>query len=123
MEATYGISADRVAELERRICALEARAGGGFFTDPALRMRQEAEALVLRHGEAVDKTAASRILGVTRVTVYAMLADGRVAYAADGRRVDVASIAAYLTKKAESNARRSRSKRTRKTEGKKHECA
>lgn len=53
------------------------------------------DALVDRYGEFVDKTVAARILGVTRATVYKMIADGRIEAACGGERVDVRSIARY----------------------------
>ena len=55
-----------------------------------------AHAQVAQYGEYVDKTATARILGVTRATVYAMLADGRIEGACSGRRVAVRSIARYM---------------------------
>ena len=79
----------RLEDLERRVAALETknRSGGrGTF----------AEYLIETYGECVDKTAAARILGVTRATIYAMLADGRLSGSCEGRRVDVRSIARYL---------------------------
>ena len=86
---------DRIAELEQRVMALEKNAQiGELFRDESL-MRTEKE-LIDVHGKYVDKTTAARILGVTRATVYAMLADGRIEGACSGRRVDVRSIARYL---------------------------
>ena len=65
-----------------------------------------------RSGEYVDKTVAARILGVTRATVYAMLADGRIDGACAGRRVDVRSIARYMIRPdAESDGRRRRGRK------------
>lgn len=52
--------------------------------------------LLEKYGECVDKTVAAKILGVTRCTVYAMLADGRIRAAMGGRRVDVRSIARFM---------------------------
>ena len=83
---------ERVAELERRVRALEECARLALGGE-----RSKEDELVSRYGEYVDKTVAARILGVTRVTVYAMLADGRILGACAGRRVDVRSIARYLT--------------------------
>ena len=86
----------------------------------------------MRYGEYVDKTVASRILGVTRVTVYAMLADGRILGGCEGRRVDVRSIARYLTtRQPGAHTRGGRAEKAReagkdegkKTEGNGHECA
>ena len=104
MEAAYGMSAERMADLERRVLALEARTRDPIFAGVP-GSRAAGDDLVYRYGEAVDKTAASKILGVTRVTVYAMLADGRIALWQDGRHVDVRSIAACLAKR---NGRRTR---------------
>lgn len=60
------------------------------------RYKTAEEALVAQYGESVDKSLAARIMGVTRSTVYAMLADGRVEAAGGGKRVNVRSIARYL---------------------------
>lgn len=104
MEAALGMSAEKMADLERRVLALEARTREPIWGGvPGSRMPDDD--LVYRYGEAVDKTAASKILGVTRVTVYAMLADGRIALSEDGRRVDVRSIAACLAKRKGRSAR------------------
>ena len=85
---------ERVAELEKRMLMLEEQAQQALSL---MRSRGKEEELVSRYGEYVDKTVAAKILGVTRVTVYAMLADGRILGACAGRRVDVRSIARYLT--------------------------
>lgn len=97
METAKGISTDRMADLERRVQLLEAHARSAAWGAEGITLRRE-EALVERYGESVDKTVASRMLGVTRATVYAMLADGRIAGACEGRRVDVRSIARYLSR-------------------------
>lgn len=99
MEAKKGITAEQIADLERRVQALEERTRKAIWGEHAVRMRRE-EALVGQYGESVDKTVAAKMLGVTRATVYAMLADGRIAPACAGRRVDVRSIAGYLTQRA-----------------------
>lgn len=65
-----------------------------LFWDDSL-MRKEEE-LIYKYGEYVYKSTAARILGVSRATVYAMLADGRIMGACSGRRVDVRSIARYI---------------------------
>lgn len=57
--------------------------------------------LIRRYGWFVDKSTAAQILDVTRATVYAMLKDGRITGACDGKRVDVLSIAAYIERRAE----------------------
>ena len=96
MEAAREISAEQVAELERRIQALEART----LSEPVSQRREAS--LVERYGESVDKTSAAKLLGVTRSTVYTMLSDGRILGACGGRRVDVRSIARYLSQPAHS---------------------
>lgn len=90
------IEEGKVAELERRVLALEAYAVSAMYQGFGV-MQLEAE-LTARYGDYVDKTVAARILGVTRTTVYAMLADGRIKAACEGRRVSVRSIAQYLQK-------------------------
>ena len=86
---------ERMDKLEQRVLALEKLAQiGELFRDDSL-MRTEKE-LVDMYGKYVDKSTAARILGVTRATVYAMLADGRIEGACEGKRVDVRSIARYL---------------------------
>lgn len=52
--------------------------------------------LIEHYGYIVNKRTAAQILGVNRVTVYAMLKDGRLKGACDGTKVDVRSIAAYI---------------------------
>ena len=86
---------ERMDKLEQRVLALEKLAQiGELLRDDSL-MRTEKE-LVDSYGEHVDKSTAARILGVTRATVYAMLADGRIEGACEGKRVDVRSIARYM---------------------------
>ena len=86
---------DRIAELEPRVLTREKLAQiGELFRDESL-MRTEKE-LVDMHGTYVDKSTAAKILGVCRATVYAMLADGRIEGACEGKRVDVRSIARYI---------------------------
>ena len=80
----------RIAELEQRLLMLERWAQR--MTAVEKEGTQSEESLVLR----VDKTTAGYILGVTRSTVYAMIADGRVQASSDGKRVSVRSIARYL---------------------------
>lgn len=86
----------RMADLERRVLALEERTRKVLWNDEHPRCR--AEDLAEKYGEYVDKTVAARILGVTRATVYTMLADGRIKGACEGRRVSVSSIAQYMQK-------------------------
>ena len=78
------MSLQRMADLERRVLALEERTRRSLWTREEELARKE-EALVAQYGEYVDKTATAKILGVTRATVYAMLADGRMQRAARGR--------------------------------------
>lgn len=86
----------RVEALEQRMSEFE-----HFLKCP---LRQEEEETVLRkaaelgwqYGDHTSKTEAARILGVTRATVYAMLADGRIKGAYEGMYVDVRSIAEYM---------------------------
>lgn len=101
MEARYEMSAERMADLERRVLALEERTRRVLWHSGLSEASREDE-LAQQYGEYVDKTVAAKILGVTRATVYAMLADGRILGACAGRRVDVRSIARYLTRPAES---------------------
>ena len=89
------LSSERMADLERRVLALEERARRALWCEELVRQDKE-EALVGQYGDCVDKTVAAKILGVTRATVYAMLADGRISAACAGRRVDVRSIARYM---------------------------
>lgn len=100
METAKRISAERIEELERRVRVLEARVRNGMRNGETAETGavNREEALVERYGECVDKTVASRLLGVTRATVYTMLADGRIDGSCEGRRVDVRSIARYLSR-------------------------
>lgn len=52
-----------------------------------------------KYGEYVDKVTAAGLLNVTRQTVYAMLADGRLQSGYNGKRVSVRSIASYMNMK------------------------
>ena len=98
---------ERMDKLEQRVLTLEKLAQiGELFRDESL-MRTEKE-LVDMHGTYVDKSTAARILGVTRATVYAMLADGRIEGACEGKRVDVRSIARYLCAGEKPKNRRNR---------------
>ena len=95
VEATMEMSMQRMADLERRVLALEERTRRSLWTQEAAQASKEEE-LLGRYGEYVDKTMTAKILGVTRATVYAMLADGRIQGACAGRRVSVRSIARYM---------------------------
>lgn len=83
----------RIRQLEQRVFALEET----LHRADQLRKKTAEEALVAKYGESVDKSLAARIMGVTRSTVYAMIADGRVESAGAGKRVSVRSIARYLS--------------------------
>ena len=83
----------RIRQLEQRVFALEEM----LHQADQLRKKTAEEALVAKYGESVDKSLAARIMGVTRSTVYAMIADGRVESAGAGKRVSVRSIARYLS--------------------------
>ena len=86
---------ERMDKLEQRVMTLEKLAQNGeLFRDDSLA--HEEKELIDVHGKYVDKSTAARILGVTRATVYAMLADGRIEGACEGKRVDVRSIARYI---------------------------
>ena len=60
------------------------------------QMQEKREEFVDKYGEFVDKTDAAKIIGVTRMTVYAMLEDGRLKPGYRGKRVSVRSIADYM---------------------------
>ena len=90
------LSLQRMADLERRVMALEERTRRSLWTQEAALASKEEE-LLGRYGEYVDKTLTAEILGVTRATVYAMLSDGRIEGACSGKRVSVRSIAYYMT--------------------------
>lgn len=94
----------KLADLERRVQVLEERTRAAMWGEDPIVLRREAT-LVERYGESVDKTVAAKVLGVTRATVYAMLADGRICGSCGGRRVDVRSIAQYLSQPAHSAMR------------------
>ena len=91
-----GMDTKRMADLERRVLALEERTRRALWNEehPACRTDELEE----KYGEYVDKTVAAKILGVTRATVYTMLADGRIKGACEGRRVSVSSIVQYMKK-------------------------
>lgn len=97
-----------MADLERRIQALEERTRDALWSEDSKSRQAE---LTQRYGEVVDKTVAAGILGVTRTTVYAMLEDGRILGACGGRRVDVRSIARYLSQPGAGYGRRKNSRR------------
>ena len=77
-------------DFERRLSQLEER------VDSILEGAIREKALVKQYGECVDKTKAAQILGVTRVTVYKMIDDGRLKASMNGKKVDVRSICRLL---------------------------
>ena len=116
MTAEENRAAERMEDLERRISALEERTRKALWDEEDASCRRERE-LMTRYGEYVDKTVAAGILGVTRTTVYAMLADGRIEAGCSGRRVDVRSIARYMTRPhGGEGARRRRGRKREKPE-------
>ena len=86
---------EKMDDLERRVLALEERTRSSIWSKEGELIRMQEE-LVAQYGKHVDKTATAKILGVTRATVYAMLEDGRIEGACEGKRVDVRSIARYI---------------------------
>ena len=105
MAAANEKTAQRMADLERRIQTLEERTRDALWSEDCRSRQAE---LTQRYGEVVDKTVAAGILGVTRTTVYAMLEDVRILGACGGRRVDVRSIARYLSQPGTGYGRRTR---------------
>lgn len=105
VEVRQEMSAQRMADLERRVLALEERTREALW-NTSMQEKERSEALTARYGEAVDKTVAAKILGVTRATVYTMLSDGRIESACAGRRVSVRSIASYLSRRTGGERRR-----------------
>lgn len=85
----------RMDDLEKRVQALE-ESDKRFILSNAAEVSKTIKRLVNQYGVHVDKSTAARILCVTRATVYAMLADGRIDGACEGKRVDVRSIARYI---------------------------
>ena len=86
---------EKMYDLEKRVLALEERTRRFAWSRNEELSRKE-EALVAHYGAHVDESTAAQILSVTRATVYAMLEDGRIEGACEGKRVDVRSIARYI---------------------------
>lgn len=82
----------RFADIEKRLRALEV----ALRIEDTKDCSAKDEPLVVLYGSNVDKSMAAKILGVTRATVYAMLADGRIEGAYGGSRVDVRSIERFI---------------------------
>ena len=62
---------------------------------------ERAELMVKCYGEACKKSDAARILSMNPRTITAMLEDGRLKAACEGKRVDVRSIAHYIAMPAQ----------------------
>ncbi|MGN0773564.1 MAG: helix-turn-helix domain-containing protein [Candidatus Ventricola sp.] len=87
---------EKMDDLERRVLALEARTRSSIWSKEGELIRMQEE-LVARYGKHVDKTATAKILGVSRATVYKMIEDGRINAVYGGKRVDVRSIARFIS--------------------------
>ena len=81
---------ERLFSLEKRVALLES---GTDINSPDARYNE----LSAKYGQHVNKSCAAEIIGVTRATVYAMLADGRLEGVCYGKRVSIQSIALYLS--------------------------
>lgn len=81
---------ERLSSLEKRVALLES---GVDINGPDALYTE----LSAKYGQHVNKSCAAEIIGVTRATVYAMLADGRLESVCYGKRVSVQSIALYLS--------------------------
>ena len=81
---------ERLSSLEKRVALLES---GTDINSTEARYTE----LSAKYGHHVTKSCASRIIGVTRCTVYNMLKDGRLESVCYGKRVSVRSIARYLS--------------------------
>lgn len=77
-----------------------------------MSLEERTQMLVRTHGEVCTKAAAARILGRSAYTLNQMLEDGRIEYACAGTRVDVRSIARYISqpKQADFEAKKHRIK-------------
>lgn len=67
--------AARLEDMEARLAECERKLHSRLWESAVTEAGDE---LVSRYGERVNKTVAAEILDVTRATVYAMLADGRL---------------------------------------------
>ena len=83
----------RLDAAEKRIAALECALAGQANKPQEDTLEAD---LVNKYGACVNKKVASEIIGVTRATIYAMLADGRITAAMGSTCVDVRSIARYI---------------------------
>lgn len=87
----------RVRDLERRVQMLENTVQSLLWEKPfADDPDRKVNGMVKEMGEFISKTQAAKLLGVTRATVYAMLADGRLKGGHSGSRVSTRSVGHYL---------------------------
>lgn len=96
MEAQIKLLQDQVADPNRRLETAENAIKSILWTPNTAMSKHKETQLLEKYGEYVDKTRAAEILGVTRATIYAMLADGRIEGAHKGSKVNVRSIARYI---------------------------
>lgn len=89
---------NRILDLEARVKMLEDRVRRLYWGQIVGDKEARRVELLERYGETVGKTEAAGILGVTRATVYNMIADGRIQSGCGGKRVSVRSIADYMEK-------------------------
>lgn len=83
--------------LERRVQMLEKTVESLIWEEPFNDVPdRKVNGLVKKHGEFITKVQAAEILGVTRATVYAMLADGRIKGACSGNKVSTRSVGNYI---------------------------
>ena len=91
----------KVAELESRIQFMESVLGYNKTEEKI----EEEKALYRSH---VNKTEAANMLGVTRATIYAMLADGRLKASMGGKAISLASIEAFIRSESQPGLARGR---------------
>lgn len=70
------------------------------------------EYMVDRYGEAVTRTQAGKILGVSARTVDRRVTEGKLESVCGGVMIDVHSIAAYISEPAEQKRRERTTRRT-----------
>lgn len=85
---------ERVAYLERQVVLLNNR----LFELGSRPVIQGEEEYIRKHLEFCDKTYAAKLLGVTRATVYSMIANGRISTGYEGRKISVRSIYRYINR-------------------------
>lgn len=97
-EKRYEAMMQRMAALEARIVVLE-----GLLGEPGGARTQ---ALLERYPKGMSKTEAANELGVTRATIYAMLADGRIKENGMGRVLTQSVADLMYSNRIEHNKRR-----------------